>query len=469
MKLSHRIPKLDANCISRIVIGAFLITGAFVPARAALIDFSPVAKAAAFVRSKQAQPAQNGRALPSPLPSPPFPDSDWLGFPLIGAPYSGAPAFPLEKTLTGDKWLKHNVELYGWVNPSFNLSSSRNTNVPLSYDLVPNNLELDQAVLVLERQPDTTQTQHQDFGFRVIGLYGTNYRYTIMKGIFSDQLLKKNQLMGFDPVEMYTMFYFPKVADGMVLRIGRYISPPDIEAQLTPSNYMYSHSLMFGCDPYTFFGINPTVRLNKQWEIMFQLDTGADMAPWSDSASLNGGALVRWTSLDGKDGFWGGINSIGKGRVRDHHDDLQHIVGTWGHKFNEKLHIMTEMYYMWEYGADKGGTANDGPVRFGTGGGPGVFLPGKSDSVGFVNYFQILLSPKDFVSIRTDYFNDPRGFRYGFNTAYSSHTIGLTKFLAPMTEFRPELRYEHSYGQAAYDNGTKHDQWTLAADLIFRF
>src|SRR5579862_4881526 len=264
----------------RLAIAALCALGA-APAHGVFVDLSTLGSAlrsvteglesGKYVVSKQAllkAQDQTSLSLPSPLPSPPFPDSDWLGFPLIGAPYSGSPSHPLQKALGADNLLKKGVEIYGWANPSFNLSTSRNTNVPLSYDLVPNNIELDQVVLVVEKQPDTTQKQHQDFGFRMLGLYGTNYRYTIMKGVLSDQLINRNQLYGFDPVEMYVNFYYPKVADGMVLRIGRYISPPDIEAQLTPSNYLYSHSLMFGCDPYTFMGINPMVRINKQWEIM---------------------------------------------------------------------------------------------------------------------------------------------------------------------------------------------------------
>ena len=225
---------------------------------------------------------------------------------------------------------------------------------------------------MFEKQPDTVQTDHVDTGFRLVALGGTNYRYTIMKGILSDQFLKHNSMYGFDPVEMYGTVYFPKVAEGLVVRYGRYISPPDIEAQLTPDNYMYSHSLMFSVDPYTFVGINPMLRLNKQWEIMGQVTAGNDIAPWNDSASPNFGLMARWASLDGKDGLWGGINALGQGRVRHQHDNLQQFVETWGHKFNEKLHMMTEAYYMWEYGGNLGGTAIGGPVQFGTGGGAGA-------------------------------------------------------------------------------------------------
>jgi len=282
-------------------------------------------------------------------------------------------------------------------------------------------------------------------------------------------LLKYNHEYGVDPVEMYGMWYTPKVAEGMVLRVGRYISPPDIEAQLTPDNYMYSHSLMFSVDPYTYVGINPTIRLSPQWEVMAQVHSGNDTAPWSNSAQLNFGLMARYASPNGKDGFWGGVNSIGSGQVVDQHDNLQQVVGTWGHKFDNKYHMMTEAYYMWEYNGNMGGTAIDGPPFAGTGGGAGKFLPGKSDATGVVNYFQIETSKKSYVSIRNDFLNDPRGYRTGYATAYSSHTLGYSVLLTPLITFRPEIRYEHAYGATPYDIGTRRDQWTLAADMIFRF
>ena len=87
------------------------------------------------------------------------------------------------------------------------------------------------------------QTIHVDWGFRLSGLYGENYRYTTAYGISSHiKLLQKNNVNGYDFPMEYGELYIPKVAEGLVLRLGRYISIPDIEAQLAPNNYMYSHS-----------------------------------------------------------------------------------------------------------------------------------------------------------------------------------------------------------------------------------
>ena len=41
----------------------------------------------------------------------------------------------------------------------------------------------DQQVLYIERLPDTVQTDHIDWGFRIAQLYGQDYRYTTIKGI----------------------------------------------------------------------------------------------------------------------------------------------------------------------------------------------------------------------------------------------------------------------------------------------
>ena len=101
------------------------------------------------------------------------------------------------------------------VNPGINVSTSNKSNIPESYAIVPNRLELDQGVLRVERLPDTVH-----------------------------------------PVEVYGLLYIPDAAQRMVIKVGRYISPPDIEAQLAPDNYLYTHSLMFTEDCYTQTGIN---------------------------------------------------------------------------------------------------------------------------------------------------------------------------------------------------------------------
>lgn len=408
------------------------------------------------------------RSLPSPLPNPPFPTSDWDGAPLVGVDAT-APNYPMQKALG---LTKSKVKIYGWVDIGGNLSTSKHSNAPTSYNLVPNSVVLDQAAIKIDKEPNTAQKDHFDWGFLSTTIFGTDYRYTTAKGYFSDQLLVHNNKYGVDPAEFYALFYFPKVADGLILKVGRYISPADIEAQWAPDNYLYSHSLMFTVDPYTFTGVQATFKLGSYWQLEVGAHAGNDMAPWSNSAQLNGLLMARWVSKDNKNSIYGGINSLGNGNYKNQHDDLQMVVATWGHKFNETFHMMTEAYYMWQNNALTGGTVINGPGKpFLEGTGPGTLIPGAASTVGLVNYFQVLVSHKDYLSIRNDLLNDPQGNRTGFNTLYTSHTIGFVHYFTNEIRIRPEVRYETAYanGQTPYDNGTKKDQWTAAMDVIVRF
>jgi hypothetical protein len=205
---------------------------------------------------------------------------------------------------------KARIKVYGWADPGITVSTSNNSNIPESYAIVPNKPELDQGVLRIERVPDTVQTRHLDWGFRLTPMYGIDYRWTTAQGWFSGQLLNHNRLYGFDPVEAYALVYVPFVAKGMVIKVGRYISPPDIEAQLAPGNYLFTHSLMFTYDGYTQTGINAAVKLNDQWSVLFGIHAGDDIAPWNGAAHPTAMAMVRWVSAANNDSLWGGIDSL---------------------------------------------------------------------------------------------------------------------------------------------------------------
>jgi hypothetical protein len=229
---------------------------------------------------------------------------------------------------------------------------------------------------------------------------------------------------------------------------------------------------MFTVDPYTFTGVQATFKLGSYWQLEVGAHAGNDMAPWSNSAQLNGLLMARWVSHNNKNSLYGGINSIGSGDYKNQHDDLQMVVATWGHKFNETFHFMMEGYYMWQYHALIGGTVINGPPKsFDEGVGPGNPIPGAANTVGLVNYFQVFFSAHNHLSIRNDLLNDPQGNRTGFLTLYTSHTIGFVHYFTDLIRIRPEVRYEQAWapGVTPYDNGTKKNQFTAAMDAIVQF
>jgi hypothetical protein len=376
----------------------------------------------------------------------------------------------LEKGPNGQAWKDSRIKIYGWVDPSVTFGTSRKSNIPEVYNIVPNSLQLSQAILIFERTTDSNQIDHIDWGFKMTNLYGIDYRYTTAKGWFSNQLLKHNNLYGYDPLQLYFDIYFPNIAQGMILRVGRYISPIDIEAQLSPENYLYTHSVMYSVDPYTFTGIQGIFKLSDQWFMMTAIHAGNDMAPWTTSSQPNGEFLLKWVSPNNKDILFGGVDSIGRGYYKNQHDDLQVSSFLWEHKFNDNFHTITEMYYIWQRNALSAGSVVNGPPHaFFPGVGPGTRIPGLSDSYGVVNYTAYKLGDKDRLVLRSDILADFQGQRLGFKTTYFEHTLGWAHYFYDWLVIRPEIRFDYTSGAKAIDNGTSREMFTFSTDLIIRF
>jgi Putative beta-barrel porin-2, OmpL-like. bbp2 len=279
------------------------------------------------------------RIPPPPLDSPPFPNADWEygGAPDIGAPDTNV--YPLMEAING---ASSKVKIYGWIEPGADISTSRHTLFPLGYNVYSNTIVLDQAVLYIERLADTVQTDHVDWGFHLTGFYGVDYRFTTAKGWFSQQLLKFNRQYGFDPMLEYVDVYVPQIADGLNVRVGRYLSVPDIEAQLAPNNYLYSHSLLYSFDPFTQTGILATLKLNNRWLVQSGLSAGNDIAPWADGAKPSLTACVSYTFREGKDNVYPCVSGINSGKYA--YNNVQFFVNTWYHKFNAQWHTATEAW-----------------------------------------------------------------------------------------------------------------------------
>ncbi len=451
-----------------------------------------------------------------------FPNADFGG-PLIGANVDPA-GFPFEKAFAQSSDLgkildKNGVRVYGWINAGAEESNSSAINTyPISYNPVANRIELDQAVVRLERDPDTVQQDHADYGFRISNVYGVDYRWTSAQGYQSGQLLEKNLLNGYDDPEVFGMLYEPHMfKGGSVIQLGRIISVPDIEAQLAPQNYLYTHSVFFDFDSYTATGLIVWSKLSPMFTLDYGITFGDDVAPGSAVQRFPTGQLfVKYTTKANKDDILAGFDAynnkpftyyvagassqtaaqcasyqktvqyalpngdiqtgIPAGTCLYGHDNLQQANLTWYHIFSKSFHNAFETYYLTTINAPEGGTISNGPLQYSAGGGPGSLIHGKAIALGFVDYLEKKVAPTDFVSFRTDYLNDPQGWRSGYKTSYGSVTLGLTHHFSPLTWIRPELRIEKNFakGVNAYDNlegasdfaGSKDYQRTLGVDLI---
>ena len=401
------------------------------------------------------------------LDSGPFPSADWGygGSPDIGSPDNNV--YPLMSALG---LTNSRTKIYGWVAASIDFSTSSHTNFPVSYDIFPNEIQLNQAVIYVERLPDTVQNTHFDWGYHLTAFYGIDYRFTTAKDYFSQQLLKFNRQYGFDPVLEYVDLYFP-VKDGLNIRIGRFLSVPGIEAQLAPNNYNMTHSLLYTIDPFTDTGIYATLKLSKQWIVQFGVSAGHDVALWSDDAKASGIFCLNYSTASNNDNFYGCANGINDGKYA--YNNLQDYDFTWYHKFNSKWHTATEAWYMYERDVPNvaGNVSNPITPELGANGAfckAGV-LRCTAPEYAIVNYLNREINSKFMIGFRSDFLDDKKGQRTGFATKYTENTLYATKYIGSTIMLRPEIRFDHSWDLAAYDGGKARNQLFFGMDLIYKF
>ena len=473
----------------------------------------------------------------TPQSSPPMPFTEWPygGTQSIGVTRPNSVDSPLMAALAntqlGKAMSDAHVQVYGWVAPAGNISSNTvrpGGNAPAAYDYTPNTVQLDQAVVYIERLADTVQNDHFDWGFRLSALYGVDYRYTTAYGLFSNQLLNKNAVNGVDFPMLYTDLYFP-VMQGLDIRLGRFISIPDIEAQLAPNNYTYVHSLTYTFDNYTNTGIEATLAVTKNWMVQTGLTVGSDTMPWNAGARITNlmpgnplypdasmlkdpGAVpsvtlgVRWTSDDGKDD----LNVVGDALNGGQwgYNNLQWIGFTYYHKFNDYWHLAFETWNIHENGVPNLNNATSQGILAGGGtpfspqfipfnapnaavcSGPsswnsaaasantvaGSPLKCTSDTQTFLLYLNYSPNRLNNFSLRTEYFNDPQGQRTGVPNAYADVAFSWQHWLSPQIELRPEIAYYRALDNPAFNGDlaagivpTRNWAVIAASDIIIHF
>jgi hypothetical protein len=481
-----------------------------------------------------APPAERPGWPPIPQSTPPMPFTDWPygGTTSLGDNHTASADSPLmvaiEHTGLGQAIGSAGIQVYGWVDVGGNLSSvaktgcgnvvgeqggcNYNVNSPAAYDYNANTVQLDQAVVYIERTPDTVQTDHIDWGFRFSAIYGTDYHYTTSYGLASYQLLNHNALYGYDFPMVYFEIYDPKIMDGLMIRVGRYISLPDIEAQLAPNNYMYTHSITYTFDNYTNEGIQTTLAVTKNVIVQLGVSIGSEAAVWHYNNNVanpafgsplnvlfpgrtfpkDPGATPSFTGCLRFDDFYNSDLNLCADAINSGtwgYNNLQWYGFTFYHKFSSRFHVSAEFYDMFENDVPNlnNPTVQALNTQFGTDGGTpfgapyilfnapneaqcksAVVLKCSAPEYAALTYWNYQPSPLDNISLRLEAYNDAAGQRTGFKTVYYDVGIGLQHWLSPQIEMRPEFTQYWS-GIPSFGNGTRKSASILSGDIILHF
>jgi Putative beta-barrel porin-2, OmpL-like. bbp2 len=470
-----------------------------------------------------APPGRRAGGADAPQSTPPYPFTEW--------PYGGSTSLGVTRPSSADsplmvsianthlgQWMNENhIQVYGWVNGGGNISSNTSKpmgNQPAAYDVNPNSVQLDQAVVYVERVPDTVQKDHIDWGFRFAPIYGENYRYTYAYGVAPYQFNGHNLFYGYDFPMVYGELYIPYVMDGLLLRLGRFISLPDIEAQLAPNNYMYTHSMTYSWDNYTNTGLQATVALNKNWFFQAGLTVGSEAMPWNAGVQVQNPAPnpvfpgstmlkdpgaqpsitlgVRWQSDSGKDNIYVVSDAINAGTWG--YNNLQWSGITWYHTINKEWHFAWETYTLFQRNVLNADSGSPGAAILGAGGFPwnSTYVPYNSPNGAFcsnptalacdarafasVMYLNWHFAQLDNLSFRFEYYDDMQGQRTDFASRYLEFGVGWQHWLSPQIEFRPEISYYNALDNMAFNSNlytglppTRHYAIIGAADIIWHF
>lgn len=398
----------------------------------------------------QTQPRTRAPSAPGRRPNGTRRPGDQLGRPPAQPVPPTQPAAPLRRRgQTREQPPPGQLHVGGWLDGSYTASTDRNNQLPMGFNYRANQFLLQQNWVRIERAV-RQEADDPSFGFLSDTILpGSDYRFTLPRGIFNRQLVANHgqpNLYGIDPVRFYAEGYFPGVAQGMDVKIGRFYAPWGIEAVDAPSNTFLSHTYTFVYDPFTQTGIMATTKLNQAWSSQSALVLGNDefITPGNQ---LKFSGNLQWASPDRPDTLrFSTIIGSPRYRARYHLDNLNLFELIYSLQINPKLKYTFATTFGYQTNV------------------PGL---GIADWIGYQNYLTRELTEKLTAALRVELFDDFKGQRTGFAGLYTDVTAGMQIQLTERIRIRPELRFDNNSRSRPFEG--RHSVFTAATDVIIRW
>lgn len=383
----------------------------------------------------------------------------------------------MEGTPLGCWMEQRKISFSGWTQMSYTGSQTSTTNLPVTWNDRANRFLLQQHWMRLEKAIDT-ESKEASFGWRIDGVFGTDYRFMLMRGLFNQQLENSTgaqNLYGFDLPQFYVNGYFPNLFEGTEVQIGRMGTCWGYESVEGPSSPLLSRSYAFNwAPPFFHLGIMVMPKFSKNWSGKFMLANGNDV--FIDPAEeIRFVGSLTWTSDDEKDTVAFGT-TFGRGKMNVGEPYAPATVGlqtepagrnninvfdlVWKHTFTECFSYGLELIYGYQTGVPVG-------VPGGIVGTPGT-PSGTAHWASCVNYFNYKWNDKLSSVLRAEVFDDFEGQRTGFEGLYTAVTFGVQWKPKDWLWMRPEIRYDVNTDNAPFEGGRR-SLWTASTDLIIRW
>jgi hypothetical protein len=391
----------------------------------------------------------------------PEPVNVTLVVPPAAPPAAAAAALPpppsrwaLMETLQGTWYgavLDNNrIAVYGWTQMSFTASTVSGSNLPVALNDRANEFLMNQNYLHIERTIDPTKSEYQ-WGFLSDWILpGTDYRYTLPRGLWNGQLTANNggpNLYGVDPFQFYVQAFLPDLGPlGTSVKVGRFATHCGYELVQAVDTPFVSRSYMFQYNPFTHTGVWATTQLTSAWSVSNGFALGNDN--FIDPASrLNYIGQLRWAPPDGRTAVaFNAVITNPEYDVAEEFPFYNYFGLVVTHKITNRLGYVLDAAYSY--------------IR-------GVPDVGFTDWYGAANYLIYQFTDRVSGTARAEVFHDSSGFRTGSEGTYYEVTAGLSWQPVRSVLVRPSVRYDYN-GQSRPFEG-KHGLFTAALDCIVRW
>ena len=353
----------------------------------------------------------------------------------------------LQGTWMGVSLEDERMQIYGWTQGSFTASTDRGSNLPYGMNYKANQFLLEQNWLRIDRAVVTSGTRQPSFGFRSDWILpGSDYFFTLPHGLFNGQLTANNgqpNLYGIDPVQLYAEAYFPTIAQGMDVKVGRFFALFGVEVIPAVDNPFISHAYTFIYNPFTQTGILTTTKLSNTVSVQAGLVMGNDNIAGATAYPTFIGN-IKWVNPDQRNSLL--LNIIAdRGRFDQknnfHNPEIVDLVAT--HKINSSLLYAFEGLYGFTNNVPDIGTAN---------------------WMGIIHYLTLNVVEQFNTAARLELFDDFQGQRTGFPGLYIAPAAVAAYRPVKWLQFRQEIRYDYHTQTAPFEG--KHGLFTATSDCI---
>lgn len=375
------------------------------------------------------------------------------------------------------------IRIFGWIQNSFTGNPSQPSD-GMNFGVNPNRLANrwmgNQYYLVVEKKVEQNDTVN--FGFRVDNLFGNDWQFNHMHGLF-DTSFQKNHFAGYDPAQMYLEAHLPVLTrKGLDIRGGRFYSIAGYEGVPAVSRPLLSVPYMFNYgQPFTFFGVLSTLYLGDNIKLFNGTVNGWDR--WIDETYKWGylGGLT-WSSKSKKTGVaftlvWGpnqfprflpaNTEIVPTGATMPPFLAGRRNLGYGG---NNRTLFTTVVTHRWTDRFTEIVETDEAFENNVPGLGPGGTQQNAS-WYGLCNWFLYQFGDSDTLTgvWRAEVFRDNNGIRTGFADNFYETTLGLIYKPRDWLWIRPEARYDWAQQTHPYNGGHSGSQFTMAFDVIVLF